>query len=327
MFSKNLRYALKALAYLANRAPGSCRTEEVAGAAGCPLASLAKVLQALNRAGIVKTQRGVGGGVCLTRKPARLTIREVVDAVSPPERSTCFPHDASIVSGRDCPLGRRLAHIETLITRVLQETTLAEFVTKADGSPAGHRRSLDDELTQIPGHSAISPRLHIVGRKNSGKTTLIVDLVGQLSARGLRVGTIKHTHHRHELDTPGKDSFRHRQAGAVVVGILSPAMDAVFVPQDSVDERTSRYLRMSAFFAECDLVLVEGDQQADWLKIEVWRKEVCENPLAMADKSILALVTDDKVPVKTSAPVWSRADVDQLSAEVLRLTDIGSTTS
>ena len=57
-------------------------------------------------------------------------------------------------------------------------------------------------------------RIHIIGRKNSGKTTLVVELVQQLSAMGKRVATIKHTHHRHELDVPGKDSYRHREAGA-----------------------------------------------------------------------------------------------------------------
>ena len=60
-------------------------------------------------------------------------------------------------------------------------------------------------------------RLHIIGGKNHGKTTLIVELVQELTKRNLRVGTIKHTHHRHELDVPGKDSYRHRLAGAEVV--------------------------------------------------------------------------------------------------------------
>jgi len=73
-------------------------------------------------------------------------------------------------------------------------------------------------------------RLHIVGRKNSGKTTFIVELVRYFTSSGLRIGTIKHTHHQHELDTPGKDSHRHREAGAQVVGILSRAMSAVFLP-------------------------------------------------------------------------------------------------
>ena len=57
-------------------------------------------------------------------------------------------------------------------------------------------------------------RLHVLGRKNHGKTTLVAELVAELTRRGWRIGTIKHTHHHHELDTPGKDSWMHRQAGA-----------------------------------------------------------------------------------------------------------------
>ena len=73
-------------------------------------------------------------------------------------------------------------------------------------------------------------RIHIVGRRNSGKTTLVCELVAALTKRGYRVATIKHTHHHHELDTPGKDSWHHREAGAAAVGILSPRMTAMFFP-------------------------------------------------------------------------------------------------
>jgi molybdopterin-guanine dinucleotide biosynthesis protein MobB len=71
-------------------------------------------------------------------------------------------------------------------------------------------------------------RLHVIGGKNHGKTTLVVELVKEFSRRGISVGTIKHTHHQHELDVPGKDSYRHRMAGAAAVGILSPSMSALF---------------------------------------------------------------------------------------------------
>ena len=85
-------------------------------------------------------------------------------------------------------------------------------------------------------------RLHIVGRKNSGKTTLIVDLVQLLTKNGCRVGTIKHTHHHHELDTPGKDSHRHREAGAELVGVVSRSMTAVFRPRPAgTSGNSSRY--------------------------------------------------------------------------------------
>lgn len=158
-------------------------------------------------------------------------------------------------------------------------------------------------------------RIHIIGRKDSGKTTLIVELVKRLTSMGYRVGTVKHTHHRHELDTPGKDSFRHRQAGAAAVGILSPGMTAVFWPSDS--DRSDQYDRLSTLLADCDLVVVEGDSGTDADKIEVWRAATSTKPLATDDPSILAVVTDDSVEVPV--PIWQRSDVAGLAARLIEL--------
>ncbi|MCG8585425.1 MAG: molybdopterin-guanine dinucleotide biosynthesis protein B [Pirellulales bacterium] len=157
-------------------------------------------------------------------------------------------------------------------------------------------------------------RIHIIGRKNSGKTTLIVELVRVLTARGLRVGTIKHTHHRHQLDTPGKDSFRHGEAGAKVVGILTPGVDAVFRSSAIVDADADRYERLTTMFVDCDIVLVEGDSQTDAPKIEVWRSEVDEPPLGAADPRVLAVVSEDEVPVKCQT--WPRTDVGAVAAHI-----------
>ncbi len=154
-------------------------------------------------------------------------------------------------------------------------------------------------------------RLHILGRKNHGKTQLVVELVEELTARGLRVATIKHTHHHHELDTPGKDSHRHRAAGAAAVGILSPAMSAAFLPTEKLSVGADRYAPFAVMFADCDLVIVEGDSQAAAPKIEVWRVELDTEPLATQDKSILVVVTDD--PLATSTQVLSRAAVAPLA--------------
>lgn len=158
-------------------------------------------------------------------------------------------------------------------------------------------------------------RIHIVGRKNSGKTTLIVELIRELSSRGLRVGTVKHTHHRHELDTPGKDSFRHRDAGAAAVGILSPGMDAVFRPRHPLDAEGDRYAAFAAVFEDCDLVLVEGDSQTAGAKVEVWRRDVTEAPMASNDDSVMAIISDD--PIDISAPTWPRSDVTFLADRLL----------
>ena len=159
-------------------------------------------------------------------------------------------------------------------------------------------------------------RVHIIGRKNSGKTTLIAELVEHLSSLDYRVGTVKHTHQHHELDTPGKDSHRHRQAGAAAVGILSPGMVAAFRPTDSIDAKMDRYDLLAPMFDHCDLVIVEGDSQADHVKIEVWRAGNGQPPLAFADPSISALVTDDRVDL--DIPVWPRSDIAALAVGLLK---------
>lgn len=135
-------------------------------------------------------------------------------------------------------------------------------------------------------------RLHVIGRKNHGKTTLVRDLTAALTERGHRIGTIKHTHHQHELDTPGKDSHQHRLAGAACVGILSPQLNACFWndPEVTGDDR---YEAFAPMFRNCELVIVEGDTQTGGDKIEVWRASQSDTPLAAGDDSILALVTDD----------------------------------
>ncbi len=163
-------------------------------------------------------------------------------------------------------------------------------------------------------------RIHIIGRKNSGKTTLVVELVEHLTSAGYRIGTIKHTHHRHELDTPGKDSHRHREAGATSVGILSQGLVAVFQPISTDGETVDRYAVLAPSFATCDLVLVEGDSQTTATKVEVWRAATTFEPLANEDQTISAVITDD--PIDTTLPVWPRASVPAIAESILKLCDV-----
>lgn len=165
--------------------------------------------------------------------------------------------------------------------------------------------------------STIVPCIHIVGRKNSGKTTLIVELVQHLTGRGLRVGTIKHTHHHHELDTPGKDSHRHREAGAAVVGIVTPGVNAVFLPREPETRDADCYRQILPLFEGCDLLLVEGHPAAIGKKIEVWRAENLDSPIALGNDSILAVVTDD--PLSISVPIWSRRDIGALAQRLVAM--------
>lgn len=161
-------------------------------------------------------------------------------------------------------------------------------------------------------------RLHVIGGKHHGKTTLVVELVSELTRRGVRVGTIKHTHHRHELDVPGKDSHRHRLAGANVVGILSPSMNAVFMPRtDDQANPNDPYDAFAPLFADCQCVIVEGDVRASAQKVEVWRASLGTPPLAANDPSILAIVTDDDPNVARTT--LARSDPSALADWVLAI--------
>lgn len=157
-------------------------------------------------------------------------------------------------------------------------------------------------------------RVHVVGRKNSGKTTLIVELVRELVGRGYRVGTIKHSSHRHEVDVPGKDSHLHRQAGGRPAALVSRTMTAVFLPTEDGEEV---YGQLAPHYAGCDLVVVEGGLDSSAPKVEMWRREIAEEPLALQRGDIAAVVTDDRL--EGSVPRWARSDVGRIADLLLDL--------
>lgn len=156
-------------------------------------------------------------------------------------------------------------------------------------------------------------RIHIVGRKNHGKTTLIVGLLHELRTRGVRVGTIKHSSHPHELDTPGKDSYRHRQAGAAPAAIVTPDSIGVFLPRPT----TAIYEVLEALYLDCELVIVEGNIDAAGTKIEVWRAAMGTPCLASERSDIAAVISDDRPPV--TIPTWPRCDVSHIVDRLLDL--------
>ncbi len=159
-------------------------------------------------------------------------------------------------------------------------------------------------------------RIHLVGSKNHGKTTLLVELIEAATHRGLRVGAIKHTHHAHQLDKPGSDSYRLRGAGAAPAAFVSGSGIGVFLPC----EPGSCYDRLEELYADCDLVLVEGDLTARATTIEVWRAAEGRPPLALSQKGITAVVTDD--PLNIDLPVLPRTDIEGLLDQVLVLAGV-----
>ena len=131
----------------------------------------------------------------------------------------------------------------------------------------------------------------IVGWKNSGKTTLVEKLVRELTTRGLRVSTIKHAHHDFDIDHPGKDSFRHRAAGAQEVIVASVQRWALLHEYRGAPELSLPELLVQ--LVPCDVVLVEGFKFGPHRKIEVRRAENDNPRLADEDPTIIAIATDD----------------------------------
>jgi len=119
--------------------------------------------------------------------------------------------------------------------------------------------------------SKLPPIVSIVGKSNSGKTTLIEKLIPLLRARGLRVGTVKHDAHSFDVDHPGKDSWRHREAGASFVALSSA--ERVFLTRKVLAQPSLEELVADSFAGHVDLVLTEGFKRAGAPKIEVHRTE------------------------------------------------------
>jgi len=130
MISQTVEYALRAVAHLAAEAPASCKTQQLAKVTQVPAAYLSKVLQSLAKAGIVRSQRGIGGGVALAADPQQLTILDVVSAVEPIQRITTCPLDLKSHGTNLCPLHRRLDNAMAAVEAAFAGTTLAEILAE-----------------------------------------------------------------------------------------------------------------------------------------------------------------------------------------------------
>ncbi len=155
--------------------------------------------------------------------------------------------------------------------------------------------------------SSSTPILSIVGYSNSGKTTLMEKLVSGLVAKGLRIATIKHSHHQPEMDTPGKDSWRHKQAGASTSLLVGP--EKMLMVSD-VDEALNPQLLAARLFADYDLVLVEGYASVPGPKIEVVRAERSQE--LRCNEGELVAVATDITDLKVSVPLFDMNDIESL---------------
>ncbi|HWU63215.1 MAG TPA: molybdopterin-guanine dinucleotide biosynthesis protein B [Ensifer sp.] len=159
--------------------------------------------------------------------------------------------------------------------------------------------------------------LGISGWKNSGKTGLTVRLVEELTARGYRVSTIKHAHHDFDIDKVGADSFRHRQAGAHEVTIVSGTRYAIMHelrgnPEPAFEDVLARH-------APCDIVVIEGYKREPVPKIEARRLEAKSRvPLAREDPHIVAIAADHRVE-DAGLPVFDLDDTQAIADFAERL--------
>ncbi len=148
------------------------------------------------------------------------------------------------------------------------------------------------------------------GWSGSGKTTLIEKLIPRFVKRGLRVSLIKHAHHSFDVDQPGKDSYRHRHAGAGEV-LVTSSRRWVLV-HELRGEHEPPFQEQVKRLSPCDLLIVEGFKYAPIPKIEVWRATTGEPMLHPNDPYIVALATD--APVEAKLPVLDLNDADAVEA-------------
>jgi molybdopterin-guanine dinucleotide biosynthesis protein B len=153
----------------------------------------------------------------------------------------------------------------------------------------------------------------VTGWKNAGKTGLMERLVAEITARGLTVSTVKHAHHNFDVDHPGKDSHRHRVAGAHEVLLASQHRVALMLELRNHDEPALSQLLTR--LSPVDLVLIEGYKRDDHPKIEAYRAITRQPLIAPLDDTIRAVASD--VPLTLSCPVFDLDDTVGLADFIL----------
>ncbi len=154
----------------------------------------------------------------------------------------------------------------------------------------------------------------ISGWSGAGKTTLIKRLIPELTARGLKVSTVKHAHHKFDVDHPGKDSHEHRTAGATEVLVISDTRWALMHELRGNETPSLQYVLK--LLAPVDLVLVEGFKEKERTKIEVHRSDNGKPFLFPEIDNICAVISDIPVP-QASIPVINREDIAAVADAIL----------
>jgi len=156
---------------------------------------------------------------------------------------------------------------------------------------AGDDRTLAPRIRRFMERTPV-PVVSFVGKKNSGKTTVLIGVVRELAHRGYRVGAVKHDTHGFEIDVPGTDSFRLREAGAAVTGISSPS---AYVWVNDVDQERLLLELVARLPEPVDVLITEGFKRQPAPKIEVSRRERSTTLIADRDE-LVGIVSDQRFP-------------------------------
>jgi molybdopterin-guanine dinucleotide biosynthesis protein B len=159
----------------------------------------------------------------------------------------------------------------------------------------------------------MSPNIvSIVGKSNSGKTTLLEKLIPELTAMGYAIGTVKHAHDGFEMDTEGKDSWRHRNAGAKATLVISDGKIALIK-----NESSEAVTAMKTYLSDMDLIMVEGFKRQALPKIEIFRVNSSHShPFCMEDPFLVAFVSDSDH--RPDVPVFGLEDIKELARFIVQ---------
>ena len=164
--------------------------------------------------------------------------------------------------------------------------------------------------------TAEKPVVGFAAYSGAGKTTLLKKLLPLLTARGIRVGMIKHAHHSFDIDRPGKDSYELRQAGACQMLVASARREALMIEKAEAGEPDLERLIARLDQDALDLVLVEGFKNVPFPKIEVFRATVGKPAIYPGDDTVVAIATDGELPIHSDLPVLDINNPESVAAFV-----------